>query len=97
MAIGIPAGSPVAVVGAGTMGAGIAQVAATAGHPVFLFDSIDGAVDKALADLRSRMEKSVERGRRTPEEAQQILEMIVGCGWLAECAPAALVILVITV
>ena len=92
MAMGIPAGSPVAVVGAGTMGAGIAQVAATAGHPVFLFDSIDGAVDKALADLRSRMEKSVERGRRTPEEAQQIVEMIVGCGWLAECAPAALVI-----
>ena len=92
MAAAIPSGSPVAVVGAGTMGAGIAQVAAAAGHPVFLFDSVDGAADKALADLRIRMEKSVEKGRRTEEEAQRIIGLIVGCGWLAECAPASLII-----
>jgi 3-hydroxybutyryl-CoA dehydrogenase len=92
MAAAIPSGSPVAVVGAGTMGAGIAQVAAAAGHPVFLFDSIDGAADKALSDLRIRMEQSVQKGRRTEEEAQQIIGLIVGCGWLAECAPAALIV-----
>ncbi|MCP4308532.1 MAG: 3-hydroxyacyl-CoA dehydrogenase [bacterium] len=88
----ISAGSPVAVVGAGTMGAGIAQVAAAAGHPVVLFDAVEGAADKALADLRTRMEKSVERGRRTEEEAQRIIGLVVGCGWLAECASASLVI-----
>lgn len=88
----IPKNSPVAVVGAGTMGAGIAQVAAAAGHPVFLFDSVDGAVDKALADLRIRMEQSVAKGRRTEDEAEEVLSLIVGCGWLAECAPASLII-----
>lgn len=88
----IPSGSPVAVVGAGTMGAGIAQVAATAGHPVFLFDSVDGAVHNALADLRLRLEQSVAKGRRSEDEAQQIQDLIVGCGWLAECAAAAIVI-----
>ncbi len=92
MAESIAAGSPVAVVGAGTMGAGIAQVAAAAGHPVFLFDALDGAVDKALADLRLRMEASVAKGRRTADEAQEILDLVVGCGWLAECGPASLVI-----
>lgn len=74
------------------MGAGIAQVAAAAGHPVFLFDSVDGAVDKALADLRTRMAASVEKGRRSADEAQRMVDSIVGCGWLAECAPAALVV-----
>ena len=92
MGSGIPNNRPVAVVGAGTMGAGIAQVAAAAGHPVFLFDSVDGAVDKALEDMRLRMEKSVTKGRRTAEEADAILDLIVGCGWLAECASAALII-----
>lgn len=92
MISGIPQSSPVAVVGAGTMGAGIAQVAAAAGHPVFLFDSVDGAVDRALGDLQIRMEKSAARGRRTAAEADEILNLIVGCGWLAECAPASLVI-----
>jgi 3-hydroxybutyryl-CoA dehydrogenase len=35
--------APIAVVGAGTMGAGIAQVAAVAGHPVTVYDVADGA------------------------------------------------------
>jgi 3-hydroxybutyryl-CoA dehydrogenase len=88
----IVAGSPVAVVGAGTMGTGIAQIAATAGHPVFLFDAVEGAVDRALAALRARMDRSVEKGRLTPGEADEILNLIVGCGWLAECAPAGLIV-----
>ncbi len=39
----------VAVIGAGTMGAGIAQVAAKAGHPVLLFDAQDGAAQSGKA------------------------------------------------
>ncbi len=89
---GISSGSPVAVVGAGTMGSGIAQIAAAAGHPVFLFDTVDGVVDKALTDLEERLHRSVERGRRTAAEVEEILTLIVGCRWLAECAPAALIV-----
>ena len=92
MTNGIPAGASVAVVGAGTMGTGIAQLAAAAGHEVYLFDSADGAVDRALGDLRARLDGSVERGRRTATEVDQIMAKINGCGWLAQCAPAALVI-----
>ena len=38
-------GAPVSVVGAGAMGAGIAQVAASAGHPVALVDAVSGVVE----------------------------------------------------
>ena len=41
--------APVAVVGAGTMGAGIAQVAAVAGHPVIVYDAAEGAAARAVA------------------------------------------------
>jgi 3-hydroxybutyryl-CoA dehydrogenase len=92
MTNGIPTSSPVAVVGAGTMGTGIAQLAATAGHPVFLFDAADGAVDRAITELRARLDGSVERGRRGAAEVEEIMGNINGCGWLAQCAPAALVI-----
>ena len=37
-------GAPVAVVGAGTMGGGIAQVAAVAGHPVTLYEAAGGSL-----------------------------------------------------
>jgi 3-hydroxybutyryl-CoA dehydrogenase len=43
--------APMLVVGAGIMGAGIAQVAAQAGHPVMLHDARDGAAQDAKARL----------------------------------------------
>ena len=45
---------PFAVVGAGTMGAGIAQVAAAAGHPVLLCDAVPGAADRFCHDHTDR-------------------------------------------
>ncbi len=92
MADGIDKGSPVAVVGAGTMGAGIAQLVAAAGHRVYLFDSEDGAVERAVSGLKERLESSVARGRRSAEEVEALLGNIVSCGWLAQCAPAGLII-----
>ena len=41
----------VGIVGAGTMGAGIAEVAAAAGHPVLLFDAVPGAAEGAKARI----------------------------------------------
>ena len=42
----------VSVIGAGTMGVGIAQIAATKGHEVCLYDSFDGAIETAEEKLR---------------------------------------------
>ena len=45
--------APVLVVGAGIMGAGIAQVAAQAGHPVWLHDTREGAMNDAIAQMQA--------------------------------------------
>ena len=55
--------APVAVVGAGTMGAGIAQVAAVAGHPVIVYDAAEGAAARAADAVRDRVARLVEKGR----------------------------------
>ena len=53
----------VGVIGAGTMGAGIAQVAAIAGHRVLLADVADGAAGRAVDRIRERVEAQVAKGR----------------------------------
>ena len=53
----------VAVVGAGTMGHGIAQVAAMAGHPVTLFDADAHQVVRAVARVEANLEKGVRLGK----------------------------------
>jgi len=69
-------GSVIGVLGAGAMGGGIAQVAAAAGHRVLLGDSRPEAVDQALAALGSRMERDVEKSRRSREDAEQLLARV---------------------
>ena len=53
----------VAIVGAGTMGAGIAQVAAVAGHRVIVYDAAEGAAARAVDAIRDRVARLVEKGR----------------------------------
>src|ERR1700733_9393109 len=53
----------VGVIGAGTMGAGIAQVAALAGHRVLLADAVDGAAGRAIDRIRERVKAQVAKGR----------------------------------
>jgi 3-hydroxybutyryl-CoA dehydrogenase len=53
----------VGVIGAGTMGAGIAQVAAIAGHRVLLADVADGAAGRAVDRIRERVKAQVAKGR----------------------------------
>ena len=66
----------VSVVGAGTMGAGIAQIAATNGHEVCLYDSFDGAIETAESKLRKILNRLVEKERITQQENEAILERI---------------------
>src|ERR1700722_20565410 len=53
----------VGVIGAGTMGAGIAQVAAIAGHRVLLADAVDGAARRAIDRIRERVKAQLAKGR----------------------------------
>ena len=63
----------IGIVGAGTMGTGIAQVAAGAGYPVVLYDSNEVALTKANQSLRKLMHRLVEKGRMTQSEADNLL------------------------
>ncbi|MFF0680353.1 3-hydroxyacyl-CoA dehydrogenase [Streptomyces tendae] len=60
--------SPVAVVGTGTMGQGIAQVALVAGHPVRLYDAVDGRAREAADSIVARLDRLVEKDRLTGAE-----------------------------
>ncbi|HEX7155785.1 MAG TPA: 3-hydroxyacyl-CoA dehydrogenase [Burkholderiaceae bacterium] len=82
----------VLVVGAGIMGAGIAQVAAVAGHRVWLFDSRDGAAAQAKARLREILEGLAAKGRLGPDAARDALARIEAAGTLEAGRDARLVI-----
>ncbi len=66
----------IGVIGAGAMGAGIAQVAAVHGHPVVLADAAPAATAKARAGHAKTMAREVDRGRLTPEAADAVLARI---------------------
>lgn len=83
---------PVAVVGAGAMGAGIAQVAAQAGHRVMLHDAVDGAAVRGRSGVAHSLVGLVKRGRMTEETRADILARIEPVKDLAELASAGLVI-----
>src|SRR4051812_22795262 len=57
----------VSVLGAGTMGHGIAQVAAMAGYQVFLHDINIDFVNRGLEKIRQNLDKGVEKGKIAPE------------------------------
>ncbi|MGA5217666.1 3-hydroxyacyl-CoA dehydrogenase [Streptomyces cinereoruber] len=82
----------VAVVGTGTMGQGIAQVALVAGHPVRLYDSAPGRAGEAVAALTARLDRLVEKGRLDAGGREAAVGRLHAAGELAELADAALVI-----
>jgi 3-hydroxybutyryl-CoA dehydrogenase len=57
------------VVGAGQMGAGIAQVVASSGRRVSLYDAAPGAAERGLATMRRSLERLAEKGGSDPDEA----------------------------
>lgn len=83
----------VAVLGAGTMGHGIAQVSAMAGHSVTLRDIEKDLVDAGIASIRDNLEGGIERGKVTTAERDETLDRIDGVTSLeAAVAEADLVI-----
>ena len=85
----------VGVVGAGTMGGGVAQVAAAAGHPVRLLDVRPGAALAAHAQIGTILSALVGKGRMQEAERDALLARIVPIDSMAALAGAALVIEVI--
>lgn len=88
--------SRVGVLGAGTMGAGIAQVAALGGRETLLYDAFEGAAEQGAARLAEALAKGAARGRWSEAEAEAArarvrpvtdLEELAGCGILIEAAP----------
>ena len=84
--------APVLVVGAGIMGVGIAQVAAQAGHHVFLFDLREGAAANAITKLTATLDGLVAKGRLGVAQAQAALARIEAVSSLQAAASAQLVV-----
>ncbi|MGH6906121.1 MAG: 3-hydroxyacyl-CoA dehydrogenase PaaH [Geminicoccaceae bacterium] len=88
----LAASVPVAVIGAGTMGSGIAQVAAAAGHPVLLYDADAAAAANAQERIAGALDRAVDKGRLSSEKRDDMRARIKPCRSLDAVAPAGLVI-----
>ncbi len=94
----VPADTPlrrvakVAVVGAGTMGGGIAMTFLNAGLPVTLLESSQPALDKGLATIRRNYDGAVKRGKLTPEKVEQRMALLASTLSYGDIGDADLVI-----
>ena len=94
----VPADTPTrgieraAVIGAGTMGGGIAMNFANAGIPVTILETRQEALDKGLATIRKNYENTVKKGKLAPEKAAQRVGLISGTLAYDDIAQADIVV-----
>lgn len=82
----------VGIIGSGTMGIGIAQVAATSGCDVFLFDANSSQAEKSLLNLKNTLNKLVEKQKISAEKSEEIFHKIKPCTELSDFKNCDLVI-----
>lgn len=82
----------IAVIGAGTMGHGIAQVAAAAGFRVLLNDVDRESLARGVSSIEANLAKGIQRGKLTEDDRDRTLQQIHGTTNLKECAAADLII-----
>lgn len=82
----------IAVIGAGTMGHGIAQVAAAAGFKVLLSDLNREALARGVSAIEKNLAKGIQLGKLTEADSDRTLQQIHGTTDLTECALADLII-----
>jgi 3-hydroxybutyryl-CoA dehydrogenase len=82
----------IGVVGAGSMGTGIAHLAALNGFQVILTDTVEAAIDRALGQMRKLMDRSISKGKLTPEQMQDTLAHVAVARELEAMAEADFVI-----
>ena len=63
----------VAVIGAGTMGLGIAQIIAMAGYNVQLYDMVPGSAEQAMIRVKENLQKGIEKGKLSDKEMESAL------------------------
>lgn len=84
--------SKIGIIGSGTMGIGIAQVAATANCEVFLYDANFSQTEKCLKNLKSTLDKLAEKGKISAEKSLEIFNQIKPCQEIKELKDCDLVI-----
>ena len=82
----------IAVIGAGTMGHGIAQVAAAAGFKVLLNDVDRESLARGVAAIETNLAKGIQRAKLTEDDRDRTLQQIHGTTNLKECAAADLIV-----
>ena len=82
----------IGIVGTGSLGAGIAQVAAQAGHEVFLYDAQPQVGQQALARIDQSLQKEVEKGRSKAGAVMATLQRIAWVDQLEKFRPCDWVI-----
>ncbi len=82
----------IGIIGSGAMGAGIAQVVATAGHEVRLLDQNAAALEKATAGITASLRKLVEKGKLTREAAEATIARLRPTPSVQDFADCGLVI-----
>jgi 3-hydroxybutyryl-CoA dehydrogenase len=82
----------VGVIGAGQMGAGIAQVIATSGFSTLLFDAHPQSLSRGMEGIHKRLQQGVEKGKITKELEAQTRARLTGASSLADFADCDLVI-----
>jgi 3-hydroxybutyryl-CoA dehydrogenase len=82
----------IGVVGAGTMGHGIAQVAAHSGYDVVLVDAVPAALERGRSQIGKGLERLVTKGKLAPEERDRALARVTTGGDLGALAVADLVV-----
>lgn len=82
----------IAVIGAGTMGHGIAQVAAAAGFRVLLNDVDRKSLARGVSAIEGNLAKGIQRGKLTEEDRDRTLQQIHGTTNLESCAEGDLII-----
>ena len=82
----------VGIIGSGTMGIGIAQVAATSGCEVFLYDTNAAQTEKSLLNLKNTLDKLVVKQKISEERSRDILNKIKSCSELPDLKDCDLII-----
>ena len=82
----------IGVAGSGTMGTGIAIVAARGGFPTIIYDIDQARADGAVAQMKAFFAKSVQRGKLSQEQVDEIMGRVSATSDIAAMAPCGLVI-----